>query len=422
MLSYDDLTWESLRSDQSGWITGIATYQGRSVPVNVDGVGSLIFRSDGEIQASGSLTVSGFGDSLVPRSMTDPLAPFGQEIALWRNVQIGESQWPIPLGVYRITSAASDGQRFREDQPLDWSVPLTVADRFKRIRDDDFLYVESPVPGNSVWDEVRRLSPVPVQEALGDADVPAGTVYTTRLGAVTTLINLLGGRPQMTREGVLTARPRDAWLTETEPVATVNGTISFSSEMTDDFFNQVQVSNPNDAAIVAYWQLNDDSDPRSVSRAGGRTYPPQSSPIYYTQAAANAAAATIGARVSTRRARTVNVTCTPEVLLLELGDFVLIQDPVQRRQVLGEVSTMTVPMDPTAAIGMTVIVAEESDYSEETPEAWPTYFSIGDEFASGLYRITTSGDDELLWYMDSLYYILGGLTESADAGLYEMDV
>lgn len=359
MLDFPDEVASVLRSSaQKGGVSGVARYQGNSVAVTVADSGSISFRAEGEVQASGAAKAFGVGGSLVPKSKTDPLATFGQEIALFRNVAARTSQWAIPLGVYRITSAGNEYERYRGDVVLDWSVELSFSDRFKQIRDDDFLSVDAPVPGNSVWAEVRRLSPIPVQQTLGDATVPASTTYESRLGAITVLLSLLGGAPHLTRAGVLTARPRDVWLTATVPVFDIPGTISWSSEMTDEFFNQVQVSSSTDKSVVAYAQISSDSDPLSVNRAGGRTYK-HSSPIYETIEAAQAAADTILARVSSRRSRLVSVECTPEALLLELGDFGWMRDPVQERAVLGEVAEIRLPMDPTAPIVVQMIVAVE---------------------------------------------------------------
>lgn len=359
MLTFPVEVKNALKSSaQVGGVKGVARYQGRSIDVLVKESGSIQFRAEGEVQSSGSVTAIGVGSSLVPKSKTDPLATFGQELALWRTVRVRTSEWAIPLGVFRITSAGDGFERYRSDQVMDWSVEVSVSDRFKQIRDDDFLSVDAPIAGKTVWSEIRRLSPIPVQQTMGDASVPAATTYETRLGAITTLLALLEAAPHLTREGVLTARPRDAWLTSTVPVFDIEGTISWSDEMTDEFYNQVQVTSSSNKAIVAYARISDNSNPLSVGRAGGRTYK-HSSPIYETVAAAQSAANTILARVSSRRSRLVDVECTPEALLLELGDFGWMRDPSQQRAVLGEVSGITIPMSPTAPIRVQMIVAEE---------------------------------------------------------------
>lgn len=363
----DEVLISALRSSQSGGVSGVVRYQGGQLPVNVAREGSVAFRASAEVQASTSVTVVGFGDSLVPRTSADPLGASGQELALYRTVSVGGEEWSIPLGVFRVTRAGDSVEQVRDSVVLDWSVQVSLSDRFEQIRADDFLAVEAPVPGNTVWDEIRRLSPIAVQESLTDASVPAGTVYESRLDAIRVLMELIGGVPHLTREGVLTARIADAWLSVTQPVFDLPGVVDWSDELTNDFYNQVQVSNPDNAAVVAYAVLDDPANPRSVSRAGGRTYK-QSSPIYLTQDSAQRAAYTILQRVSAKRSNTVQVTCGPEALLLELGDVGWVRDPVRGRAVFGEVAALTVPLDPTQPVPVTIISALQIELTEDGDE------------------------------------------------------
>lgn len=367
MLPADSVLVDALRSHVTSSVFAVARYQGLQTVLQVDPVGSVSFRGNSRIQADTKLTVVGQGDSLIPTLKTDPLAPYGQEVALWKRVRVRDTTWDVPLGVYRVTRVGDASRRLREGVTLDWSVSVTLKDRFEQIEADNFLAVDSPQPGNTVWDEIRRLSPIPVVEALGDADVPASLVYDSRLDAIEELMRILGGVPHLTREGVLTARVSDAWLTSETAVFDLPGVISWSDEMVNDFYNQVQVSNPNDKTIVAYATISDPWNPLSVQRAGGRTYK-HASPVYTTQEAAAAGAATVLQRVSERRSRTVRVQCGPEALLLELGDFGWVRDPVQRRAVLGEVSGLQVPLDPTAPVGVDLIVSVDAPLVDDEIE------------------------------------------------------
>lgn len=359
MLAVDATLSEALKTHQEGASFGIARYAGGQTTVRIQPSGSLTMNGNGQIQAAANVTCFGVGGSLVPRAKTDVLATYGQELSLWRSIRIRDDIWSIPLGVYRITNAGSMVERFRSGKVLDWSVALSLKDRFEAIIADDFLAVDGPAVGNSVWDEIRRLSPFPVTEALGDASVPPATVYRTRYDALVVLTDLLGGVPHLTREGVLTARLADAWLTETTPVFDIGGTITFTADMSNDFYNQVQISNPNDPLIVAYATISDPANPLSVPRAGARTYK-QASAIYETLAAAQDAADTTLARVSSKRSRKVTVECTPEALLLELGDVGWVRDPVHDREAFGEVSTLTVPLDPTLPVRVELISAVDA--------------------------------------------------------------
>lgn len=367
MFPVSDVVRDALRGTQTGVLRGVASYQGRQVRVDLQQSGQLVLRAAGEVQGSANVVAFGFGGSLVPKAATDPLATFGQEMTLWRDVTVGGQTWEIPLGVYRIAAASDSTEQYRAGTVLSWSVGLRLMDRFEMLRAGDFLAVDSPVPGNTVWDEIRRLSLFPVAEALTDVAVPPATVYESRLAAIETLCALIGGVPHLTRGGVLTARPVEAWLTATVPAFQIPGVISWSGEMSNDFCNQVQVSNSNDGDITAYAVLDDPGDPLSVQRAGPRTYK-HSAATYLTVGEAAAAARTILARVSTRRARTVTVECTPEALLLDLGDVGWVVDPVQGRAVFGEVSAMTVPFDPTRPVTVELIAAEVVDYVPEPDE------------------------------------------------------
>lgn len=418
MLAYTDDVVEVLRSHHVGRVFGVASYQGSSVELQVEPAGSVSFQGDSVVQAAASIHVFGYGDSLVPRLRTDFLAPYGQEVALFREViaRNGSVVATVPLGVYRVTGnggaretvrvppdtsvgqlrflevetglyappsewgTSSDGlyevADLVEDPPgsglylfdqfstvrppvqvLDWELDVDLADRFRMIERSNLLDPKSPVRGNSVYDELRRLSPVPVQESLPDDVVPRSMVYEDRISAIRALAELLGGVPHMTRQGVLTVRPKDAWLTNVDPVFDISGTVTWEDGMSDEFYNYVRAAS-NDDRFVAYAQLNDDSDPLSVNRAGRSTYS-HSSPAYTTKAKAQAGANTILKRLLNRRSRQVTVSCTPDALLLELGDVGWMRDPNQGRAVLGEVSGIRVSFDPTQPVEVDLIVAEE---------------------------------------------------------------
>jgi len=56
----------------------------------------------------------------------------------------------------------------------------------------------------------------------------------------------------------------------------------------------------------------------------------------------------------------VTVEVGAQGLLLDLSDFGWVRDPDQGRAVLGEVSGIRVPHDPTSPIQLSLIVAEEA--------------------------------------------------------------
>jgi hypothetical protein len=365
MLQVSEEVHRALKTHQGGDVHCSAFYMGAMTAptVRLDTNGSIRFDGAAEVQAQGTVLALGSSGSLVPRFATDPLGTYGQELAIWRTVMIGDQSWDIPLGRYPIQRAYDSDEHHEvygaRSIVTSWKVSLKVNDRFEAMRADDFLQVESPKPGNSVYQELRRICPVPVQESLADRPVPPSTVYDSRLGAITALCAILGGTPHLTREGVLRPRLTDGWLTVTTKAFDIEGVIEWADDMSNDFINQVQVRSSSNNDLVAFRSITDASNPRAVSRAGGRTYK-AASPIYETQGAVDAAADTMLARLSSGRSRVIEVVCGPEAILLELGDVGWIRDPRTGRAAMGEVTEMEIPLDPLAGVQVSLIVAEES--------------------------------------------------------------
>lgn len=427
VLSFPEDVQAALRDHQSGRLVGFATYQDRTAELDIDEAGSVSYQASGEIQSDASVTVKGYGNSLVPKAKDALLAPYGQEVSLFRELVLRDSVWRIPLGVFRITSnsnafedvrlvgppqvvevanalsAAGDSLwavppawvenppgsdlynvpgSYVEDPPgsglytfstaqqvysavrstvLGWSVDVELKDRFRLLQKAKLVDPKSPVPGNSMYQEIRRLALSPVQENTGipDVAVPADLVYESgRLGAIQALAELAGAAPTFTRQGVLTLRLLDAWAEPSlSPVFDIEGTIDWQDGQSDEFVNYVRAASTDDE-FVGFAYISDDSDPLSVNRAGPATFE-HKSPVYTSQSAADAGAATTLRRLRGRRSREVTVKCTPEALLLELGDVGWMRDPVQNRAVLGEVSGLEFPNDVTEPVTVTLIVAEE---------------------------------------------------------------
>lgn len=365
MLQVSEDVRRALKTHQKGGVRCSAFYMGAvaAADVRLDASGSIRFDGAADIQAQGTVLALGSSGSLVPRSPADPLGSYGQELAIWRTLTIGGQTWDIPLGRYPIQRAYDSDEHHEvygtRSIVTSWKVSLKVFDRFESMRADDFLQVESPLPGNSVYQELRRISSVPVQESLPDRNVPPSTVYDSRLGAIIALCSILGGTPHLTREGVLRPRLKDGWLTSTTAVFDITGVIEWADDMSNDFINQVQVRSSSNNSLVAFRSITDASNPRSVARAGGRTYK-AASPIYETQEAVDAAATTMLARLSAGRSRLISVVCGPEAVLLELGDVGWIRDPRTGRAALGEVAGMEIPLDSLGGVSVSLIVAEEA--------------------------------------------------------------
>jgi len=329
------------------------------VPITADG--EIVFDGDAVVQGKATLYLAKDSESLVPRSQTDPLAPFGQEVSITRNVVNGGGVvGSIPMGRFRITKVPDMKEYFAryptQLEMVGWTAQLEVKDRFEAVDADDFIQATGPEPGNTVWEEIQRLSPFPVVRSLPDKTVPAGTSYSSRIGALQVLATVLGGKLHMTRQGAITVRPANPWMTETEPQFVVNGTIRIDRGMSNDLRNQVQItSNVGGNELVAVARITDESNPLAVTRMGGRTY--RDSLPLDTQAALDAAALTTLQRVSTRQAERVRFTALPRPDL-EVGDFGRVNDLDTGGWVLGEIASMRFPLDPTAPMTGEIVAAE----------------------------------------------------------------
>lgn len=323
--------------------------------------GDLSFSGSSVVQGSGSMFIAANTDSLVPKSKTDPLAPYGQEIAINYRVSKGGLSWTVPLGRYRITEVPDSREYFARYPSqmalVGWSAQIDFKDRFDLIDHDDFLAATGPTKGNTVWQEIQALSPIPIVQSLDDAAIPAGITYQGRMDAITQLLSAIGGVPHMTRQGALTARPADAWLTATESVFNIDGVIDMSDGMSNSLYNSVAVTNPNDENVLAIVEITDAANPLRVDGPLGRRTYTNSNPLATSNATAKKIGQTILSRVSTQQSRTVQVECLPNPLI-ELGDFGTVTDPNTERVVTGEVTSLRFPLDPTASMQMELTVAE----------------------------------------------------------------
>lgn len=385
-------------------VTAVAQYSGRSATLNVADDGEFTWDANGELQCSGSIRVFGDSPSLVPKARDAFLAPFGQEITVSRVVKLRNGDYMIPLGVFRITGNDGGRESFRWDRVpvfvdaplvveddvfedpftdvfpgdvvsgpftylseparsehvLDWDVQVDLADRLRMLQRAKILNPAAPLPGATVYSELQRLTLFPLVQApdVPDVPVPAGTTYEDRRSAVSLLASMAGAKVRVTRQGALTLRPADRWATATVPEFDLDGVVEFSDAQSDEFYNFVWAHSP-DGAFSAFAQLMDDSDPRSVNRAGPSTYE-HSSPVYASDDAVRAGAETVLSRLLNRRSRTVTVKLNAAGLLLELSDFGRVTDPATGRTVLGEVSGIRISNDPTQLVEVSLIVAEAS--------------------------------------------------------------
>lgn len=333
--------------------------------------GSLTFDEDGQVQASGSIYAASdvSGQSIAPLALTDPLAPYGQEVTLARRIKSGDQEWDIPLGVYgidRVPGIREYRQRF--GATLSAAVKLSLKDRFEPIRKGDFLTPTAPSFLASTWDEIASLCPFPVERTLADGVLPAALAYgDSRYDAIRTLLDNLGGMPAFTRSGALTGRVKDPWLTETETVFEITGTVTVDRTLdADDVYNAVRVrASIGENTILGIAQILADDHPLRVGgpfNAGLPRVYGYGSPLITSQGMADATAETILARVSTQHAERITVECVPNPLL-ELGDFGIVHDAWSKLVYTGSIARIVFSMDPYAPMTLEITVATVEEAS-----------------------------------------------------------
>lgn len=355
-------------TDSGGRRWRVSAYRGADLllyDIPTQPFGDITLDGTGSVQASGTINFAdgGTGESLVPDSLTDPLAPAGQELLVEYVVDTGTEEWATPVGKFPITSVPDMDEYRRRFASrliiLQSTVVASIRDRFDTIQRSEFLQPESP-KSTSTWAEIQRLSPIPIVRNLPDVLLPSGLAYTdSRADALTTLIANLGAAvPSITRQGYLTARLTDRWLTATVPDFEIVGVVHLGRSMTNNLFNAVRVRTViGDNTILSIKTIDDPRDPLYVGGPFGvRTYG-YSSPLITDQASADAAATTILNRVSTQHQRKVVVECLPNPLI-ELGDWGTATDDVSGLTVSGEVSRMSFSLDPLATMKLELTGAE----------------------------------------------------------------
>lgn len=314
---------------------------------------SISFDATAQTQGTGTLWVVSQGESLRPRSKTDPLAAYGQEVGI--SYIVGD-QVNISLGRFRITDVPS-AQEMARINPFAVTgsiVELTLADRLDIIVNDSFLSATAPQE-TSAWAEVRRISPIQIVQSLPDVSVPSSLVYQNKFDAIKKLMQLMGGEPALTREGALTARLSSSWAQGLPPVATIRGVISREDGMSNSLFNCIVVTNANDATIQGVAQIDNPGNPLNVYGPLGRRVKTIQDPLATTNQIATETAQTYLKQYSTQQTQSVKITCLPR-WDLELGDVVEAVDPVSGETIIGAIQHMEAGLDPTAA--MTIDLTE----------------------------------------------------------------
>lgn len=360
-----DVRQVMLRSHTARYVAD-AFYNGVPTLTNMSlsSSGSIDGDSSSRVQTSASIaiqsntmTLASDGGTIAPRYAADALATYGQEIVISRQILFGDVVVAtIPCGTFRITEAptiARYGKPFGSTFVYTAeAVELKLQDRFEMIDAADIASVQAP-KSTSMWAEVRRFSPVPVvmDGSVADQRVARTMVYEqSRLDTITSLFQLAGAEPRMTRDGSLTARLSNP----TSVTADLTGSIQpFQRSMSNAYKNHYVVTTVVDGAAQVLAEAKVTSGPLRVDGPAGDRVEIVDSGLADTKIAAqNLANARLQQGLQGRREQ-VEVKCLPN-LALELGDLVTATDPNSGDIVTGTVDRFSLPMDATDLMSVTI--------------------------------------------------------------------
>ena len=355
------------------------------------------FQEDGTaaIQQSGACTIvwtDEFGRSATPREVTDWFAPFGAQLRVFSMLIAGDFTERVEYGRFEITdvpSASDEAMEFRGQWITTGSrVELELKELTARVSAETFDVPSAPVSLTSAWDEVARISGLPLSRAVADAAIPRTVMYeSVKLDAIYNLMDVvLDAVPHMTADGAMSARPNAIG----EPVATLTRgdsgcLVSVGAEMSAaQVYNRVVVraTSGDQTQVLAVAEITEGplrvrNVDGSVSPFGARTYY-QSSEYVTTTGQAQAWADSTLITVSKLRAARLPVkeTFNP---LRERGDVVLIERPSGR--IPAEPGTAMFTVEDPPGSGMYVPITDED------PDGSGLFvpFTVEDSPGSGMY-------------------------------------
>ena len=343
------------------------------------------FTEDAEaaVQQSGSCKIvwaDDFGRSATPREVADWFAPFGARLHVYSILSAGSFSERVEYGRFEITDvpAARDaGMDFRGQWVTTGSVvELELKELLARVDAETFDVPSAPASLDSAWDEVARITGLPVSRSVADAAIPRSVMYEdVKLDAIYNLMDVvLDAVPHMTADGAIGARPNAlgsvvATLRRGEGGCLVDVGAAMSAARV---YNRVVVraTSGDQAQVLAVAEVttgplrvrNTDG---SLSPFGARTYY-QSSEFVTTPGQAQAWADSTLATVSSLRATRVPVeeTFNP---LRERGDVVLVERATE--WLFGRV--VTIRRSRRATQDLVVEVESTSPNTLPVPVPWP---------------------------------------------------
>lgn len=297
--------------------------------------------ADANIQHTGSCTVvwtDEFASSLSPNNITDTLAPFGAQLAVYVLVSAGSFEERVEYGRFEITdipSARDEWFEFRGEWLVAGStVELELRDLTAGVAAETFDVPSAPVVLTSTWAEVARLTGFPVNRTVPDNPVTRAILYPdSKWDAVYELVSvMLDAVPHLNPNGSLSARPNE-WPAPVSVLRRGEGLVEvFSSMSQAQVYNRVAVRAQRGESILAVEEVT--SGPLRVRNYDGTVSPFRSrtrylsSELVTTEEQARGWARSELPKLSTLRSRTFTVVETFNPLR-ERGDVIEIERPTK---------------------------------------------------------------------------------------------
>jgi hypothetical protein len=295
---------------------------------------------DATINVSGRLNItyqSVGGESLLPTGLDGDLSPFRASVYLTLQIDADSFSERIGLGWGKVISIPS-GADYHYTDPTTGELRVYASDvevEFQSLETNinawGFRFPEQPASLSSIYDEIRRISQMPVTESITDTTIPKATVYEAtdggRLAAVQMLFKTLGGMGVVDSDG--------AWycVPYTWP-ATIDATLVYAGDTatitdlpvaidTDGVANVVVGSfqNPTTGAPIYAVAEVDPGSALSPDSVWGEHTRYITDDQVTTQAAADARVATELSTVTQSQRYQIEIECVVNPLL-ELGDMV----------------------------------------------------------------------------------------------------
>lgn len=171
-----------------------------------------------EVTVSGSGVVvypSESGESMSPVGTWGVLSPFRARLELVMEVTAGSFRERVTLGMFRVTRIPDARDFTAVVNGAEVVVSSRVRVEFLSLEEDvrrrGFRFPEEPPSLDSCYNELRRITGIPVEESVPDAPIPSGTLWEAkqggRLDAVTVLGDVLGGTPVVNSRGAWVVVP-----------------------------------------------------------------------------------------------------------------------------------------------------------------------------------------------------------------------